>query len=177
MRSTLFLCLAVMLLLLSSCSPPASEPAKTEPAPDAAAPAPAAPTSPHAGTWTLNVAKSTYTPGPAPKSQTLKIEAWGEDGLTYVADGVGGDDKPTHAEFQAKFDGKDYEFKGNPDADTLSYKQVDPNTLEATLKRKGTAVITANVVVSADGKTRTVTQIGKNAAGKDVKIVSVYEKS
>ena len=97
--------------------------------------------------------------------------------MTYVADGVGGDDKPTHSEFQAKFDGKDYEFKGNPDADTLSYKQVDPNTLEATLKRKGTAVITANVVVSADGKTRTVTQIGKNAAGKDVKIVSVYEKS
>jgi hypothetical protein len=29
------------------------------------------------GTWKLNPAKSTYSPGPAPKSQTLKIEAWG----------------------------------------------------------------------------------------------------
>jgi len=38
-------------------------------------------------------------------------------------------------------------------------------------------VITANVVVSADGKTRTVTQTGKDAKGKDLKIVSVYEKS
>jgi len=174
LRSTL-LFLTLTLLLLPACSP-ASQPETTTPAatPDAAAPAAAA--NPHVGSWTLNVAKSSYSPGPAPKSQTLKIEAWGDDGLTYAADGVGGDDKPTHAEFQAKFDGKDYEFKGNPDADTLSYKQIDANTLEATLKRKGTAVITANVVVSADGKTRTVTQSGKDAQGRDVKIVSVYDK-
>jgi uncharacterized protein (AIM24 family) len=70
----------------------------------------------------------------------------------------------------------DYEFKGNPDADALSYKKLDANTLEATLKRKGEAVITANVVVSADGKTRTVSQTGKDAQGRAVNIVSVYEK-
>jgi hypothetical protein len=90
--------------------------------------------------------------------------------------GIAADDKPTHSEFQAKFDGKDYEFKGNPDADTLAYKQIDANTLEATLKRKGEAAITANVVVSPDGKTRTVTQTGKDAQGRPVNIVSVYEK-
>ena len=72
------------------------------------------------GTWQLNLAKSNYSPGPAPKSQTLKIEAWGDDGVTYAADGVGADGKPTHTEFQAKYDGKDYSFKGNPDADRLS---------------------------------------------------------
>ena len=33
------------------------------------------------GTWKLNLAKSKYSPGPAPKSQTLKIEAWGDDGV------------------------------------------------------------------------------------------------
>ena len=166
--------LSVLLLLLSACGPAAEkEPA---PAPAAEAAAPAADANPHVGNWTLDVAKSTYTPGPAPKSQTLKIDAWGDDGLTYAADGVGADGKPTHAEFQAKFDGKDYEFKGNPDAETLSYKKIDANTLEATLKRKGEAVITANVVVSADGKTRTVTQTGKDAKGKELKIVSVYEK-
>jgi hypothetical protein len=128
------------------------------------------------GNWTLNVAKSTYTPGPAPKSGTLKIAAWGEDGLDYSADGVAADGKPTHQEFKAKFDGMDYEFKGNPDGDTLSYKKIDANTLEATVKRKGQAVITANVVVSADGKTRTVTQTGTNAQGKKLNIVSVYDK-
>ena len=120
--------------------------------------------------------ESTYSPGPAPKSQTLKIEAWGEDGLTYAADGTGADGKPTHSEFQAKFDGKDYEFKGNPDADTLSYKRIDANTLDATLKRKGEPALTAHVVVSTDGKTRTVTQTGKDAQGRSINVVSVYEK-
>ena len=172
MRHALYVCLTITLLLFAACSP-AAEPETKEPA-DTAAPPVAA--NPHTGTWTLNVAKSSYTPGPAPKSQTLKIEAWGDDGLSYVADGVGADDKPTHSEFQAKFDGKDYEFKGNPDADTLSYNRLDANTLDALLKRKGAEVIKANVVVSADGKTRTVTQTGKDAKGRDIKIVSVYEK-
>ena len=173
MRWVTFLSLATMLLLLAACGP-AAEPESTAPAD--APPAAAAPSAVHAGTWTLNLSKSTYSPGPAPKSQTLKIEAWGDDGLKYAADGVGADDKPTHAEFEAKFDGMDYAFKGNPDADTLAYKVIDPNTLEATLKLKGTQTLTANVVVSADGKTRTVTQAGKDSQGRTVNIVSVYEK-
>jgi hypothetical protein len=56
------------------------------------------------GTWKLNLSKSKYSPGPAPKSQTLKIEAWGDDGVKYTADGTSADDKPLHAEFQAKYD-------------------------------------------------------------------------
>jgi len=128
------------------------------------------------GTWKLNVAKSSFSPGPAPKSQTLKIEAWGEDGLKYTADGVGPDGKPSHAEFQAKFDGKDVPFKGNPDADTLAYTRIDANTLQATTKLKGKTTITAKVVVSKDGKTRTVTQTGTDAQGRTVKNVLVYEK-
>ena len=130
----------------------------------------------HAGTWKLNLAKSSYSPGPAPKSQTLKIEAWGDDGLKYAADGVGPDGKPTHAEFQAKFDGKDVPFKGNPDADTLAYKRIDANTLEATTKMKGKTTLIAKVVVSKDGKTRTVTQTGTDAQGRTTKNVLVYEK-
>jgi hypothetical protein len=128
------------------------------------------------GTWKLNLAKSTYSPGPAPKSQTLKIEAWGEDGVTYAAEGVGADGKPTHSEFQAKYDGKDYPFKGNPDADMLSYKRIDANTLEVTTTLKGKNATAVKVVVSADGKTRTVTQTGTNAQGKALKISSVYDR-
>jgi hypothetical protein len=37
-------------------------------------------------------------------------------------------------------------------------------------------VITANIVGSPDGKKRTVTQAGKDAQGRDLNIVSVYEK-
>src|SRR5678815_3468799 len=88
MLRTLCCCLAIAVLLLAACSPAAEPETK---APDAAAPAPApapaASANPHLGTWVLNVGKSSYSPGPAPKSQTIKMEAWDADGVSYVADG------------------------------------------------------------------------------------------
>ena len=128
------------------------------------------------GTWKLNVAKSTYRPGPAPRSEILRIEAWGDDGVKYTADGFGADSKPMHSEFQAKYDGKDYRFRGNRNADMLSYQRIDANTVEATTKWRGKATIVAKIVVSADGKTRTVTQTGTNPQGQALSITSVYEK-
>lgn len=167
MRQTLYCCLAITLLLLSACSPAAEPDTNATTASSANA---------HVGTWTLNLGESSYSPGPAPKSQTVKIEAWGDDGLTYVTDGVGPDDQPTHADFQAKFDGMDYPIQGNADADAISYHPIDANTLDATLKRNGTAVINVHVVVSPDGNMRTVTQTGKDAQDRDLNIVSVYHK-
>jgi hypothetical protein len=128
------------------------------------------------GTWKMNLAKSKYSPGPAPKSQTLKIEAWGEDGVKYTSDGVDADGKPTHSEFQAKYDGKFNPFKGNPDADMIAYKRIDANTIEATTQWMGAVTSHATAVVSTDGKTRTLTQTGKNAKGQVINNVIVYEK-
>lgn len=128
------------------------------------------------GTWKLNLAKSKFNPGPAPKSQTLKVEAWGADGVKYTADGVDAGGKPAHWEFQAKYDGKFVPFKGNADADMLSYKRIDANTVESTTQLKGKPAQTTKIVVSADGKTRTLTQTGKNAKGQTVRNVVVYDK-
>ena len=128
------------------------------------------------GTWKLNLAKSKFSPGPAPKSQTLKIEAWGADGVNYTADGVDADGKPTHWEFQAKYDDKFVPFKGNIDADMISYKRIDANTIESKTTLKGKPATTTKAVVSADGKTRTLIQTGKNAKGQDVNNSVVYEK-
>ena len=128
------------------------------------------------GTWKMNAAKSKFDPGPAPKSQTLKIEAWGADGVKYTADGTDGEGKPSHWEMQAKYDGKFVPFKGNPDADMLAYKRIDANTVEATTQLNGKVMGTSRIVVSADGKTRTLTQTGKNAKGQDVHNTVVYEK-
>jgi hypothetical protein len=128
------------------------------------------------GTWKLNPAKSKYDPGPAPKSQTLTIEAWGADGVKYTADGVDADGKATHWEMQAKYDGKFVPFKGNPDSDMLAYKRINANTVEATTQLNGKPGPTTKIVVSADGKTRTLTQTGKNAKGQTMKNVVVYDK-
>ena len=128
------------------------------------------------GTWKLNVAKSTYSPGPAAKSQIAKVEAWGEDGVKYSSDLVGADGKATRMEFQAKFDGKDYPFTGNPDADVIALKRIDGNTIESVSKLKGKVTLTVVGVVSSDGKTRTLTQTGKNAQGAEVKNVLLFER-
>jgi hypothetical protein len=77
---------------------------------------------------------------------------------------------------QAKYDGKFVPFKGNPDADMLAYKRIDANTVEATTQLNGKVMGTSRIVVSADGKTRTLTQTGKNAKGQDVHNTVVYEK-
>jgi len=132
---------------------------------------------PNIGTWNLNVAKSKFSPGPAPKSQTLKIEAWGDDGVKYTSDGVDGDGKPTHTEFQGKYDGKFVAFKGNPEADMLAYARIDANHLDVLTQLKGKPTqMAGKIVVSADGKTRTLTQTGKNAKGEMVNNTIVYEK-
>ena len=127
------------------------------------------------GTWKLDLAKSKYSPGPAPKSLTLKYEAT-PGGIKFTGDGVDAEGKPTHTMFLSKFDGKDVPYEGNPDADTASPKRIDDNSYENTWKRGGKAMMNAKVAVSGNGKTMTVTQTGTNAKGEAVNNTAVYNK-
>jgi hypothetical protein len=54
--------------------------------------------------------------------------------------------------------------------------RIDANTVEGTTTLKGKPAQRTKIVVSKDGKTRTLTQTGKDAAGRDVNYVLVYEK-
>jgi len=78
----------------------------------------------HSGTWKMNPAKSKYSPGPAPKSTTVKVEA-DEKAVEIDAKIVNADGSPTHVEYDAKFDGKDYPVTGLPNADTVSVKRIE----------------------------------------------------
>src|SRR5438045_2239061 len=64
------------------------------------------------GTWKLNVAKSKYDPGPAPKSNVIKHEPW-EGGLKATADTVDAQGRAGHTEWTGKYDGKNYPIKGS----------------------------------------------------------------
>jgi cytoskeletal protein RodZ len=127
------------------------------------------------GTWKMNPAKSKYSPGPTPKSLTVTIES-DENSYKVTAEGSDGEGKPTHVEYSAKFDGKDYPATGIPNADTVSVKRIDASTVETTQKKGGQVVMTVTTKVSKDGKTRTSTFTGKNAEGKDVHNVVVFDK-
>jgi hypothetical protein len=126
------------------------------------------------GTWKLNDAKSKIAPG-TPKNNTVVYEAAG-DSIKVTIDGTGPDGTATHSEWTGKFDGKDYPSTGNPNEDTRSVKQIDDRTLHVTSKKGGKVVLTAHVVVAADGKSRTVTVAGTDAQGKKYKSTAVYDK-
>ncbi len=126
------------------------------------------------GTWKLNEAKSKLSPG-AVKNTTVVYEAAG-DSVKVTVDGVDPDGKPTHNEWTGKFDGKDYPLTGDPTSDMRAYKQVNVHTLELINKKDGKLTTTARVVVSTDGKSRTVTAHGTDAKGKKVTSTSVYDK-
>jgi hypothetical protein len=130
--------------------------------------------SPTLGTWKLNEAKSKIPAG-APKNLTVVYEAKG-DSIKCTIDGVDGAGKPTHNEWTGKFDGKDYPVTGDPNSDTRAIKQVDDHTSDLTVKKGGKVTITGKAVVSADGKTRTVTLSGTDAAGKHIESTAVYDK-
>jgi hypothetical protein len=126
------------------------------------------------GTWKLNEAKSKLAAS-GPKNNTVTYEAAG-DSVKVTIDGTAADGTALHSEWTGKFDGKDYPSTGNPNEDTRSTKQIDDHTLHVTSKKGGKVVLTAHVVISADGKSRTVTVTGTDAKGKKYKSVAVYDK-
>jgi hypothetical protein len=127
------------------------------------------------GTWKMNPEKSKYSPGPAPKDLTVVVES-DENNYKVDATGTDGEGKPLHVQYSAKFDAKDYPANGMANADSVSLKRIDANTIETQQKKDGKVVMTVTTKVSSDGKTRTSTYHGKNAEGKDVHNVVVFDK-
>jgi len=126
---------------------------------------------PMIGTWKVNLAKSTYTPGPPPKSATNKFEPW-EDGVRATIDLVDAEGNKIHAEVAAKFDGKDYPIKGSPIADAVLLKRINERQIDVVWKKAGKVTVTGKSVISSDGRTTTVSQTGNDPQGRAVNNVT-----
>ena len=125
------------------------------------------------GSWKLNEGKSKLA-GKS-RNNTVVYEGAG-DSVKVTIDGIDPDGKPVHSEWTGKFDGKSYPVTGDSASDSRSYKQIDDHTLSFTVKQGAKVTITGRIVVSADGKTRTVTTSSTDAAGKTSKGTAVYDK-
>jgi len=129
---------------------------------------------PSLGTWKLNEAKSKIPAGSS-KNLTVKYEAAGGS-IKGTIDGVDGQGNPTHNEWTGKFDGKDYPVTGDMASDTRAIKQVDDHHYDLVVKKGGKVTMIGKAVIAADGKSRTVTVSGANAAGAKVESIGVYDK-
>jgi hypothetical protein len=128
------------------------------------------------GTWTLNLAKSTYAVGTAPKSHTFTNEVAGA-GVKTTGDSVAADGTVFHYEYTVVYDGKDNPITGNSlNGDVAAGTRIDANTVRFIYKKGGKVTVTMTNVVSSDGKTYTITAKGTNTLGQTINTVAVYDK-
>lgn len=129
------------------------------------------------GTWELNLEKSTFSPGPAPRQQTLTFQQKGPQWMALIQ-GIDAAGKPISLDannLMITFDGRDHPTP-TADYETTAWKPVDEHKYLVTRKKAGKVVMTSTNILSADGKTMTITTIGRNAAGQAVHNVRVYDR-
>ena len=129
---------------------------------------------PLVGSWKLNVEKSKYSPGPAPKSATLKYQTEGQN-LKRTNEGTDAAGKPANNAWVNIFDGRPHPSPG-PGYDASAYTQTDPGVFHFTRLKAGKIVQSGFGVLSRDGKTFTVTTIGTGPNGELINNVAVYDK-
>jgi hypothetical protein len=118
----------------------------------------AAAESPFVGTWKLNPTKSQFA------------------GMTMTFDQLPSGEMKTTSEGQSytfKTDGKEYPAIFGM---TAAWKQIDPNTWEATYKMQGQVSNIDKVSVSPDGKTLTIDSKGKRPDGTSFENSATFER-
>ncbi len=130
------------------------------------------------GTWTLNISKSTYDPGPAPKAGTRTIVARGDGVMLSTTALTGPQGNELTSQSAVKDDGQDYPLtiKGLPDIATVAIRRPDRHTVEYTVKVNGTVTTTMTATVSEDGQTITERSGGTNPLGQSENNVLVWER-
>ena len=130
------------------------------------------------GKWKINLAKTKYNAGTAPKNQVITYQMVGDAlRLTAEIDNAQGHQTNTYA---AEYDGKDYPFtstaKDAVAGQTVRLKRIDDTTTQRTTYFNGKQIGTVTEVVSKDGKTLTRTQKGVNPQGQPIDNVQLLDK-
>jgi hypothetical protein len=131
--------------------------------------------SPEIGTWVLNVAKSTYSPGGPPKSEVRTYEAMGNAiKVTVKLEDPSGHTAVARVTYTA--DGKVTGITGNPGYDQIVVRRLSGNEFRTTNLRNGKPVAETVAVVSGDRSTLTITQDITMGNGIKIHNVEVFDK-
>jgi hypothetical protein len=115
---------------------------------------------PMSGEWTQDLSKTRLRQG-----LLLKIETDGKDGVRFSSE----------FSYTARFDGKQYDLK-NSRNDTVTLQLIDPRTVDSIYRRDDQMAEKDRWVVSADGRTMTLTTTGSYETGQRVTEKLVFKK-
>lgn len=127
------------------------------------------------GTWTLNVDKSKYHDGAAPKSMTRTYSA-GATGTDMKVTGVAADGTPISQTATLTYDGKDCAITGASAYNTLSLTKINGSTIKSQLKQDGKVVGHATRTISAKGKVMTLSTALATPKGGTTHDVAVFDR-
>src|SRR5204863_10207903 len=104
------------------------------------------------GGWALDLSRSTFSPGPPPRSEIRSYQEEHE-GIKAEILTVNGDGSKIHMEYVASFNDIVAVVTGSHQTDAIRMRKIDPFTAESRLSYQGQLVGTARRVVSQDGQT------------------------
>jgi len=145
---------------------------------------PTADQDPRVGTWKLNLEKSQFAEGTAPKMQLRRVHIRPDGFIVFTLTGQDAQSNPMFIQTTYKLDGKEYpeytqtslaEFSATGTKPIMNtYKLVDPFTVEIT-RRDVTGKVTGTntQVMAKDGRTLTAT--ARDTSGKVV-VVQVSDR-
>jgi len=128
-----------------------------------------------AGTWKLNIAKSTFASNTPPKSETRTYTVTPE-GTHVVIEDEYADGKKTKVETLLTYDGKPQPSTGSGIFDSTATKRIDRNVTTSDLLRNGKVIGTVRREVSPDGKTMKMSYVINRPDGRSVSTLSVFER-
>ncbi len=126
---------------------------------------------PFLGTWKLDLNKARYSPGPAPASSKLIIEA-----ASVTVESTSTDGRLTRWSYKRAV-GVEVDVTGDMSPFTIIENQVDTNTIEQAWNFKGQFVGAGKATLSKNGKLLFYTFHGIDQNGKPVEIYEVFAKT
>ena len=124
------------------------------------------------GTWHLDISKSTYRPGPPPRTQ-IRIYEKHRFGIRGTVKTVYADGRSTTVQSIFDYDKQEHPITGSEDVDAIVVTRTDAYIHEATLSHAGIRVGTFRREISRDGRRMTVTLQRRNPPTDNVE---VYQK-
>ncbi len=126
---------------------------------------------PRFGKWKLK------SDAPAPQSNIMTYEPYGDHGMKIIIDAVNKDGVKSQWFYTTHFDGKDEPLTGNPGTDTGSVKVLSPAVNEIIYKKNGRITQVLTNVLSPDQNTIGVMYMRLDAEGKTTNVTfATYER-